>query len=174
MDVIDVFVNATEPYQRGIERWVEHYGHDVDPEAFTEEPKRLQISDTETDDGLREALETLADRATFGGLTNGAGDMQRAKLDRHDLTGSFDEVLISGETDSMKPRDGFFERARESLPVDRYVYVGDRIGTDVVPARENDLVGVLVGDSTPLADLSVESVPGLPDESSFEQVLHDF
>lgn len=162
--------NATDPYRQGIERWVEHYGFDADPAAFTEELKRIQIEDTDTDGGLVETLDALADRATFGVLTNGASDMQRTKLDRHGLTDRFEDVLISGETDSMKPRDGFFEAAKERLPADRHVYVGDRIGTDVVPACENGFRGVLVGDLTPLADRSIESVAELSDRATIERL----
>jgi FMN phosphatase YigB (HAD superfamily) len=96
--------------------------------------------------------------------------MQRAKLDRHGLTDRFEDVLTSGETDSMKPRDGFFEAAKERLPADRHVYVGDRIGTDVVPACENGFRGVLVGDPTPLADRSIESVAELSDRATIERL----
>jgi len=160
--------NAVDPYRQGIERWVDHYGFDVDPEAVTEELKRTQIEDTRTKDGLRDTLDRLADRATLGILTNGAGDMQREKLDRHDLSRFFETALISGETDSMKPRDGFFAAAKRELPADRHVYVGDRIGTDIVPARENDFLAVLVGDRSPLADRTVESVGQLSAERLFD------
>ena len=169
-DLVDQYFqrNASDPYRQGIERWVEHYGFDVDPRAFTEELKRIQIEDTQTHDGLHEALNRLDDRATLGVLTNGAGDMQRGKLDRHGLAQFFETTLISGEIDSMKPHNDFFEAARERLPADRHVYVGDRIGTDIVSARENDFLAVLVGDSSPLADLAVASVSGLPVETLFE------
>lgn len=144
--------NASDPYCQGIERWVERYGFDVDPEAFAEELKRTQIEDTRAHDGLRDALDRLADRATLGVLTNGAGDMQRGKFDRHDLSHLFETALISGEADPMKPRDGFFEAARERLPADRHVYVGDR---------------------SPLADLAVESMSQLPAATLFESADSD-
>ena len=153
--------NAADPYRQGIEHWAEHHGFDVDPEAVTEELKRTQIEDTRTKDGLRDTLDAIDDRATLGILTNGAGDMQREKLDRHDLSHFFETALISGETDSVKPRDGFFEAAKDRLPADRHVYVGDRIGTDIVPACENDFLAVLVGDRSPPADRTVESVSQL-------------
>jgi predicted HAD superfamily phosphohydrolase YqeG len=73
----------------------------------------------------------------------------------------------------MKPRDGFFVAAKRDLPADRHVYVGDRIGTDIVPANENDLLTVLVGDRSPLADLSVESVSRLPAATLFERLDRD-
>ena len=81
--------NTAAPYERGIERWCEHYGFDVDPAAFTEAVKRIQIEDTRKVDGTEAALDALADGATLGVLTNGAGDMQRGKLDRHDLDDYF-------------------------------------------------------------------------------------
>lgn len=153
--------NATDPYRQSIEQWCEHYGFDIDPAAFAEEMKRRQVHETHIDEGVAAALDSLAEVATLGVLTNGASDLQRAKLDHHDLDGYFDPVIISGETDLMKPLDGFFDLATEALPVNDYVYVGDRLATDIVPARENGFVGVLVGDTSPLADHAVESVAEL-------------
>ena len=99
--------------------------------------------------------------------------MQRGKLDRHDLSHLFETALISGGAGSVKPRDGFFGAARERLPADRHVYVGDRVGTDTVPARENGFLAVLVGDRSPLADLAVESMSQLPAATLFESVDSD-
>jgi FMN phosphatase YigB (HAD superfamily) len=58
--------NASDPYCQGIERWVERYGFDVDPEAFAKELNRIQIEDTRAHDGLRDALDRLADRGPSG------------------------------------------------------------------------------------------------------------
>ena len=109
--------NASDPYCQGIERWVERYGFDVDPEAFAEELKRTQIEDTRAHDGLRDALDRLADRATLGVLTNGAGDMQRGKLDRHDLSHLFETALIWGARLDETAR--WFLRGRQRAPAGR-------------------------------------------------------
>ncbi|UYB41711.1 HAD family hydrolase [Streptomyces sp. Je 1-4] len=85
--------------------------------------------------GVLEGLEELRRTGWSTGIaTNGAGDIQRAKLDATGLTLLFDGVCISGEIGVRKPAYGHFEAAAEMcdtrLSADGWM-VGDTPGTDI-------------------------------------------
>ncbi|WP_235485857.1 HAD family hydrolase [Streptomyces roseoverticillatus] len=69
-------------------------------------------------------------------VTNGAADIQRAKLERTGLLGSFDALCISGEIGVRKPSKEIFEEAgrRCGLPLAGWM-VGDNPITDVGGGR---------------------------------------
>lgn len=59
--------------------------------------------------GTIETLESLARVATLALVTNGIGDVQRARLARLDLDKYFDAVVISGEVGVAKPGSEIFD-----------------------------------------------------------------
>ncbi|MCD9142392.1 HAD family hydrolase [Streptomyces albireticuli] len=69
---------------------------------------------------------------SLGVITNGAVDIQQAKLKQTGLLGAFDMVCISGEVGVRKPSPEIFEAAarRCALPLDGWM-VGDNPATDV-------------------------------------------
>lgn len=153
---------VSEPYRRAAEVWVEHHDLGLDPAGFAADLRRRRVEGIEPVDGAAGALESLAGEFTLGVITNGAGEVQRGKLERAGLADAFETVIVSGETPYMKPDDGIFELARAELPGDEHAYVADRLAYDVVPARENGFRGVWVGGrATPAADLAVGSVADL-------------
>ncbi len=157
--------NVSDGYYRAAERWCEQYGFAVDADAFTDELKRQKVAATESIDGNRESVAAIARDASVGLLTNGGGDVQRMKLEAHGLDARFETLVISAESETMKPEDEIFELARERLPADQYVYVADRLADDLVPARENGFATVYVSDAdSPLVDLTVASVAELTPE----------
>jgi len=83
-------------------------------------------------------VESLAKRHQFGVLTNGDGYgyMQRRKLEEHGLDDLADAVVISNEVGVRKPNPQIFETAKERLPAESYLYVGDTFEEDIAPARE--------------------------------------
>ncbi|NUW06803.1 HAD family hydrolase [Streptomyces sp. CAI-21] len=89
--------------------------------------------------GAREGLEALRGGGwTIGIATNGAGDIQRAKLAATGLALLFDGICVSGEVGVRKPERRFFEAAvaecGASLSAGGWM-VGDNPETDMDGAR---------------------------------------
>ena len=131
-----------DPYLAGSRAAFDHHDIDADPERFADALATAEIEHTVVEDGTREVLDSLAAGASVGVLTNGVADIQRRKLERHDLFDRFDAYVPSYEVGSHKPSQELFEAARERLPADDYVYVGDSIGNDIEPAREAGFLAV--------------------------------
>ncbi|MFD5110413.1 HAD family hydrolase [Streptomyces cinereoruber] len=75
---------------------------------------------------------------TLGVATNGAGDIQRAKLTSTGLTRFFDGVCVSEEVGVRKPARQFFEAAAELCGTDLRLggwMVGDNPETDIEGGR---------------------------------------
>ncbi|MEU1197487.1 HAD family hydrolase [Streptomyces sp. NPDC005813] len=89
--------------------------------------------------GARDGLEALRGAGwTLGIATNGAGDIQRAKLAATRLAPLFDGICVSGEVGVRKPERRLFEAAaaecRASLGAGGWM-VGDNPETDMGGAR---------------------------------------
>lgn len=89
--------------------------------------------------GVREGLEALRGGGwTLGIATNGAGDIQRAKLAALGLTTYFDGICVSEEVGARKPARQHFDAAAAlcglRLSVDGWM-VGDNPETDIEGAR---------------------------------------
>ncbi|HET7324433.1 MAG TPA: HAD family hydrolase [Halococcus sp.] len=154
--------NFPNGIRRATEVWCEHYDFAIDPAAFTRELKQEKIRSTQPRGDLEDTLTALCDTASLGILTNGESDVQRGKLNKHDLARFFDPLLISGEMETMKPEDEIFQSAMEAQPGEYYIYVADKFASDIVPAQENDFLGVFVADTpSPAADCTVSSVSEL-------------
>ncbi|MFJ5843958.1 HAD family hydrolase [Streptomyces sp. NPDC092903] len=118
--------------------------------------------------GVRAGLEMLrAEGWTLGVATNGAGDIQRAKLRATGLASLFHGVGISEETGYRKPAVGHFAAAAElcgaTLSTGGWM-VGDGPETDMKGGRAAGLQtawvahGRLWGDGLPTPDLMVQGV----------------
>ncbi|MFG3145318.1 HAD family hydrolase [Streptomyces sp. NPDC048243] len=85
--------------------------------------------------GASEGLEALrAEGWTLGMATNGAGDIQRAKLAATGLAPLFDGICVSGEAGVRKPERGLFEAAAAECGVSLGAggwMVGDNPETDM-------------------------------------------
>lgn len=159
--------NILDGYHRATEVWCEQYGFEIDPAAFTRELKQKKIETTRPVSDAEPVLSALAEAEgiQLGIITNGAGDIQRAKLEHHDLERFFDPILISGEMTTMKPEDEMFQRAAELLTAEQHVYVANRLAFDIVPAQENGFTGVLIGGKpSPVADIDPASVTDITPE----------
>ena len=90
-------------------------------------------------------LETLRGRGLRVGLvTNGAAQVQRAKLRALDLESQFDPLVISSEVGVMKPEAGIFEHAvvQAGTVPERAAMVGDHLWHDVGGAQGAGLRGI--------------------------------
>ncbi|MGW1295073.1 HAD family hydrolase [Streptomyces sp. NPDC002533] len=116
--------------------------------------------------GVREGLAALrAEEWTLGVATNGAADIQRAKLSATGLTALLHGVGISAETGFRKPAGGHFEAAAElcgtKLSADGWM-VGDGPETDMEGGRAAGLRTAWVAhgrrwnDGLPAPDLVVQ------------------
>ncbi|MET9131037.1 HAD family hydrolase [Streptomyces antibioticus] len=89
--------------------------------------------------GVREGIEALRGAGwTIGLATNGAGDVQRAKLAATGLAPLFDGICVSGEVGARKPERHLFEVAAAECGVSLSAggwMVGDNPQTDMNGAR---------------------------------------
>lgn len=79
-------------------------------------------------------------------LTNGSGHFQRRKIERHDLEGFFDLVLIEGELGFGKPDPRVFRQAMNALGVapEEAWMVGDNLSADVAGAQAHGIHAVWI------------------------------
>ncbi|RKD94699.1 HAD family hydrolase [Halopiger aswanensis] len=105
--------------------------------------------------GARAVLETLSDEYRLGVVTNGAPDLQRAKLEAAGLDGYVETVVCGGYETPAKPAPEPFDVALEELDSspDRAVHVGHSLSPDVAGARSAGLRSVWIprtgGESAP-------------------------
>lgn len=97
------------------ERLVRATGIDADPGAMAD----LYVQGLGAHGGLypgvADVLDALAERASLALVTNGIGEVQRARIERLGLAPYFDAVVISGEVGSAKPATEIFDIAFERL-----------------------------------------------------------
>lgn len=75
--------------------------------------------------------------------------MQRRKLEAHGLEHLVDEIVVSNRIGARKPAAEISEHAKSKLAAETFVYVGDFLEEDVVPARTHGFETVYVGDENP-------------------------
>ena len=90
------------------------------------------------------ALKQLGDSFKLGLITNGQGDMQRAKLATLGLEPFFEWVLVSGELGVGKPAPGIFAEAakRAGFALQECAHIGDSLATDVAGAKAAGVLAV--------------------------------
>lgn len=84
--------------------------------------------------GARDVLQDLAAAATLGLVTNGLGEVQRARIERLELEPLFDTIVISGEVETAKPGTGIFDLAFEALgwpAKESSLMIGDSLSSDI-------------------------------------------
>ena len=84
--------------------------------------------------GARDVLGRLLSVATLALVTNGLGEVQRARIERLDLEPFFAAIVISGEVGTSKPGTGIFDLAFEALnrPDKRSaLMIGDSLSSDI-------------------------------------------
>lgn len=138
--------NLTEMVERPRERALAdvcaEFGLDADPATIAERLGDEQLAATTVSDAARTSLQKLAANDDLGVLTDGPREWVDRQLDHHDLAGQFDAVVTSYEAGAHKPDSAPFELARERLPADEYVLVGDDYERDVEGARKAGFVPV--------------------------------
>jgi len=85
-------------------------------------------------DGAREVLECLSRQASLALVTNGLGEVQRARVDRLGIGDYFDAIIISAEVGAAKPGTEIFDIVFEALGCptkESALMVGDSLSSDM-------------------------------------------
>jgi putative hydrolase of the HAD superfamily len=150
-----------DPFERAFEAVVAEVGVDVDPAEAAAAYREIEVDATALAPGARETVDRAAERAAaVGVLSNGEGELQRAKLAAHDLEDAFDAVVISNEVGVRKPDPEIFATAAELLAetgveVSEHVFVADEYETDVAPAERAGWTAIHVrNDEGPAASVN--------------------
>lgn len=143
------------PYQRAFRAVSDQYDLDLDTERLAAAYVEREATATRLPRAVRQLVASIAARHQVGILTNGDGRMQRRKIAEHRLGEFVDTVIVSNEIGVRKPNQAIFDEAKERLPADVFVYIGDTFEEDIVPARNAGFRTVYVGEEphpdTPVA-----------------------
>lgn len=124
------------PYERAFDVLIEEHGLAIQQAPAAATFREYELAATRLVTGAREVLSAASAHGPVGIVTNGDGRMQHAKVRRHGLDELVDEVIVSNEVGVRKPRPDIFDIARDRLPADSHVYVGDSYEEDVIGARD--------------------------------------
>ncbi|WP_227354966.1 HAD family hydrolase [Haladaptatus salinisoli] len=153
-----------EPYRAAMADICEEFAIPTDGETFAETLVETELSRVAVADGAPELLAELAADHRLGVLTNGAGRVQREKLEVCGLAEYFETVVVSCEVGAGKPDPEIFERAKANIPDDEHVFVADDLERDVLPAQEAEFAGVWLSESDDSrADSTVEELSAVRD-----------
>ncbi len=88
--------------------------------------------------GARDILDHIRQKARLGLVTNGLGEVVRARIARLELEPLFDTIVISGEVGVSKPDAAIFELAFEELgrpAKSTALMIGDSLSSDITGAN---------------------------------------
>mgnify|MGYP001814421581 FL=1 len=135
-------MQPSEVRHRRFERFTAELDIDADPHEMAETFVWGLGNFGDLYDGAREVLDTLAGTTRLAMVTNGLSDVQRARIERLDLGGYFDTVIISSEVGVTKPRPEIFDLAFDGLgSPDRStaLMVGDSLTSDIAGADNSGI-----------------------------------
>ncbi len=93
-----------------------------------------------------EILERLSQKYKLVLLSNTAEKEGKEVIERFGLKKYFDEIILSGSVGLAKPDPRIFELVLEKMNVkpEQVLMVGDNLNTDIIPARNLGMKGILV------------------------------
>lgn len=116
------------------EQLVAQTGLDADPVDLADDYVVALGAHGELYPGSRDVLEALQGQVALGMVTNGIGQVQRARIERLGLNDYFGAVAISGELGTSKPGTAIFDFTFEALGFpakDGAVMIGDSLSSDI-------------------------------------------
>jgi YjjG family noncanonical pyrimidine nucleotidase len=131
-------MQPSEVRYRRFEQFVDEVGVEADPDTMADAFVWGLGQFGQLYAGARAVLETLAERATLAMVTNGLSDVQRARIERLDLTAFFHTVIISSEVGVTKPRREIFDLAFDGLgrpDPSTALMIGDSLTSDIAGGR---------------------------------------
>lgn len=144
-EIYDVYVSEVlenleekveNPYLEAFQEIKEQFDLNFDPEEVTEEYIQIEVGSTQVHGNMKELLENLSKKHKIGILTNGDSRVQRMKVEENNLETLVDEIIISNDLGVRKPDPEIFKEAKNRLPADNYIFVGDTYDEDIKPAQE--------------------------------------
>jgi len=85
-------------------------------------------------DGAKALLEAHYQKYQLGIVTNGLKEVQRPKLEKHNLTHYFEIIIVSDEIGVSKPNIAFFDYAFKEMkypPKEKVLIIGDSLNSDI-------------------------------------------
>ncbi|WP_458187384.1 HAD family hydrolase [Haladaptatus sp. NG-WS-4] len=113
---LEYFSNChPEPYRAAMADLCTEFSLSTDGDTFAEVLVESELSNVEVTDSVHDLLDDLSADHELGVLTNGAGHVQRAKLDICGLETYSDTVVASCEVGARRPESEIFARAKDKL-----------------------------------------------------------
>lgn len=131
-------VTPNEVQARRFADLVQAAGLDADPKLLADEYVVGMGAYGELYPGAKQVLEDLSRRATLGLITNGLGEVVRARIERLELEQYFAAIVISGEVGTSKPGNEIFELMSDALgrpAKETMLMVGDSPSSDIAGAN---------------------------------------
>lgn len=131
-------LEATEVRGLRFERLVAEHGLDADPRKMANDFVAGLSANGELYTGALDVLEALSDCARLALVTNGLGEVQRARIERVGIGRYFGAIVVSAEVGVAKPAPEIFDIAFAALDSpgrDTALMVGDNLGSDIRGGR---------------------------------------
>ncbi|MCP3973989.1 MAG: noncanonical pyrimidine nucleotidase, YjjG family [bacterium] len=116
------------------EQLVDQTDLDADPVALADELVAGLGAYGQLYPGSRDVLDSLKGTVALAMVTNGIGEVQRARIERLDLEGYFGAIAISGELGTSKPGTDIFDFVFEALGFPSKggtLMIGDSLASDI-------------------------------------------
>ncbi len=116
------------------EHLIHRFGIDADPHAMAADYIAGLGAGGDLYPGARDLLDELLPDATLALLSNGIGEVARAKIARLDLDRYFDAIVVSGEVGVAKPHRAIFDIVFERLghpDKATTLMIGDSLTSDI-------------------------------------------
>lgn len=120
------------------EKLVAEHGLDADPRTMADDFVAGLAANGELYTGALQVLEALSARARLALITNGLGEVQRARIERVGIGCYFRAIVISAEVGVAKPASGIFDIAFTALDAparQTALMVGDNLASDIRGGR---------------------------------------
>lgn len=130
-------VTPNEVQARRFVDLVEAAGLEADPVLLADEYVVGMGEHGELYPGVREVIDRLGQEAALALVTNGLGEVVRARVNRLGLEPFFDAISISGEVGTSKPGTEIFELTFEALGrpgKETALMIGDSLASDIAGA----------------------------------------
>jgi YjjG family noncanonical pyrimidine nucleotidase len=116
------------------EKFAEAFKLSADPRLMADTFVSALAANGELYSGAREVIEQLSQRVTLAMVTNGLGEVQRARVERLGIDRHFASIVVSAEVGAAKPGKEIFDIVFSSLgDPDKAtaLMVGDSLSSDI-------------------------------------------
>ena len=144
-EIIDNLEKIVEnPYLEALKSVNEKFKLGLNVEEARNRYIEAELEATVKKQELVKLLKEYSKEHKVGILTNGDGEVQKKKIEKHGLNQFADSIVISNVEGVRKPSPEVFELAKEKLPAEKHIYIGDTFEEDIKPAREKSFKAIHV------------------------------